>query len=658
MPRVAVRLWTGVLVATAALAGTARGQAQPPVELRVSAGFEQQMRAPWSPVTVTVDNRGGEAVRGELIIERALGRGFRARREVYLGPSSTKRFTFYSPPIWGKVRLVVAGKTVREVEVRGQSGFGLGDRLMVVVSRRPGFLKLLERRPDRAFWRGPGASTTRTVAQVSDPTTLPDRWAGYSGVWAVVLSGFQFDGLSALQQRALLGWVQTGGLLIMAPGAEARWLVQPPWQELLQLESAGTRRMTGAPVLERLFGRFEGRGEFLLHRFRYRRALFSGPKVGGWPSYLGVPVGTGLVVVTAFDVGAFPFRGWSGAPAFWQAMLEAAEAAPKPSWRRFEEGTYWNTSSGQVGSALRILSALTARATPVLLITVLVVLYVLAVGPLNYLVLRDYRKRVWLVVTTPVVAAVFVMVVGTVGVAGRGLNALLQHITLLVVGDQADSAYQRTYLGLWSPGSRSFDLETSADGFLQPLSSGPRAMAWERVEAAGFAQRNRLLGAQFRVNELRGFQLDAVRPLGGRLRLEREGEDLVLTNETDLDLRGAHIDTAAARLEFGDVPAGDSSRARRQYLGMGRGGRSAWLRSVAPELPLRRSGPGPEGRDLGRSLWGLADEVTGMMVRPPRGRLYRLEAAVSNLEPPVEVRGGRVRLDRQLVLLVAYLVVE
>jgi len=664
MPRVSAWRFAAALVWTALLVGTGIPTSRPPgqlksppsVGLHVYAGFSGQMRRPWSPVTVMVVNAGSEPLRGELLLEAEEEDGFRARREIYVGPSSTKRVTFYSPVTTGWVRLLAAGAKASEARFSGGgTPYGYPDRLLVVVGKRSGFLRTLEQGPD---WSGAGREPSRTVVGVRDLTRLPERWVGYSGVWAVVLSGVDFDRFSPLQQQALLGWVETGGLLVISPGSDIGWLVRPPWDELLRLQSPGSEQREGAPVLERLYGRFEGSGKFLLHHLRSDRARLVGPEVGGWPSYLGIPVGAGMVVVTAFDAGGFPFRGWSGSTAFWESLLtKSAGALPDVSWRKPKEWG-WGSEATEIGAALKVLSALTARPTPVLLIGALATLYVLCVGPLNYLLLRDYRKRVWVVVTIPAVALAFVVLVGTIGLLGRGLTSLLEHVTLLVVHGEASSAYQRSYIGVWSPVSQALDLETSGEAFLKPLTKYPWADIWRGVGAVEFGQRNRLADCRFRVNELRCFQLDAVRPLGGSLRLLRQGADLVLVNDTDLELRGAHIRTATGSILFGDLAPGESRQGRREEErgpGRSRRSRQAWLRMLAPDLL-------PGGSDLrsglAGSLWSLVDMVSAANPRFSRGQRYRVESAVSNLQCPVQVRGGRVRLGRELVLLEAYLTVS
>ncbi|MCK4299611.1 MAG: hypothetical protein KAX80_08755, partial [Planctomycetes bacterium] len=129
------------LVVVTCTAGGALGQEKPAVrqvELAVSAGFENHVRAPWAPLIVTVRNPayGGEALRGQLVFEGGRQhQGFRSYRDVYLGPSAAKRITFYIPETSGKVSFLVDGKSVTEVDVRWAGRSGWSEELLVVLSR-------------------------------------------------------------------------------------------------------------------------------------------------------------------------------------------------------------------------------------------------------------------------------------------------------------------------------------------------------------------------------------------------------------------------------------------------------------------------------------------------------------------------------------------
>ncbi len=632
----------------------APGQMGRVVNLDAVAVFEGYAPRPWSPVAVTVRNPGPDPLAGELSYgQRGQSEGFRARRELFLGPGGTKRVFFYVPEEWGLVQFTVGGTVLAETNASGNPSYryGFDAALLVTVAEQPGSFKFLEQTTSQSR-RSPDPLDNRYVAQVREVELLPDRWVGYSGVKAVILSRVQFDTIPAPQQRALLEWVQTGGWLILSPGADARWLTRPPLAGLIDLEVVGNQEVTRAPALER-YARFEGESKFLLHQLRARRSLFVGEQIEGWPSYLGLQVGSGVVVVTAFDAGASLFRGWSGTPAFWGALLERMSGGPRPQWNAQRWRDYAQTDR----DAIRVLSAMTAKAISALLIAGIVGAYVLCVGPLNYLVLRNYRRRVWLVLTTPVVAVVFVVLVTALGILGRGISSLSQHLTFLSVCGDSELAYERSFVGLWCPTSGSFHLACPSNAFIRPVTMGDyRQPVWTRLGTVRVDRGTVLEDCLFRVNELRCFQVDTVRPLGGRLRLEQEGETLVLLNETDLDLREAYLTTATETVRFGTVAAGD----RKTGVGQedprrGRETRDKWILRVAPDWV----GPRVAGRRRGRSasgdFWKVTDQAT---IVSNLGRALTLVALVEGLEEPVTVRGGRVRTERRLTVLRAYLPVE
>jgi len=645
--------WGAVGVLVLLLCAGAAGQLEPSVQLSVTPGFNNFVRDPWSPVTVVVTNRTGEEIRGELRFrEDYHDREFKVRQDVYLAPEATKRIFLYIPgrvASFSTLTFVSGGKVLAEESIQVQRGFGGLDEFLVVVSPRPGILNFLETKPTAATRSRP--SQLRTVAPVSDPTTLPDRWAGYSGVTTLILNAISFDELSAAQQQALLGWVQTGGRLVFSPGIEVGWLQRPPLSGLLKLQVGAGREVTDASELEDIYGKFEGQVKFEMRELRAPEALLEGPAVNGWPSYVGVRVGAGVVVVTAFDTGAYPFRGWLGAQPFWESLLDKLNWVPRPSWKPEVEQ---DPSFGR--EAQRALAWMSSTAVSVTAIVVLIAAYVVCVGPLNYLVLRNYRRRVWLVVTTPLVAVGFVLIVAGFGALARDNTSVVHELTFLTVCGDSPVAYQRTYLGVWCPGAGSFNLEGPRQAFIKPLATSAQDGKWNRIGAVSFAGRTVLEDALFRI-ELRCFQVDSIQSLGGRLQLHQGADGLVLYNGTDFDLRGAHTarGTQDGMILFGDVPSGEQRTGRAVGGGEAQGSfRVAWMR----DMIVGQSGePGGASARLG-ALVRLWDGLTTVRMPGTGTRSVTLNAAVEGLDQVVRVTRGRVRAEQRLVLLTAHVPVR
>jgi hypothetical protein len=174
-------------------------------------------------------------------------------------------------------------------------------------------------------------------------------------------------------------------------------------------------------------------------------------------------VGSGSVDWVALDLATSPFDAWSGTTAFWEHIL--APGAAYPPWISPD----MSVRQMQAGSMTYALSNLPALDLPsVQGLALLLAVYILVVGPLNYLVLR-WRKRLHLAwVTIPLLTLLFAAGAFALGYALRGSDVILNKVS--VVGLQADgNASIRSYVGLFSPSQRSYEIEVPGSHLLSPL---------------------------------------------------------------------------------------------------------------------------------------------------------------------------------------------
>ena len=71
---------------------------------------------------------------------------------------------------------------------------------------------------------------------------LPDDWSGYGSIAGVILGPLSEDALRPRQVQALRSWVETGGILLLAPGSEYDTLRGSPLEPLLPVRIFGARR--------------------------------------------------------------------------------------------------------------------------------------------------------------------------------------------------------------------------------------------------------------------------------------------------------------------------------------------------------------------------------------------------------------------------------
>ena len=81
----------------------------------------------------------------------------------------------------------------------------------------------------------------------------------------------------------------------------------------------------------------------------------------------------------------------------------------------------------------------------------LVLLYVLLVGPVNYLVLGAMRRRALAWVTVPLIAIIAAGGAYGAGVLTKGRSVQANQVTILHLQPGSDRAYQETYTGIMAP---------------------------------------------------------------------------------------------------------------------------------------------------------------------------------------------------------------
>ena len=220
------------------------------------------------------------------------------------------------------------------------------------------------------------------------PADIPERPEPLAGLSALVWAG-DSAGLSEAQRRAIERWVSDGGQLVILGG--------PDWQartaaftEILPLDNlAATDDVSQAPI-----GAWSGEDAPALESATVStgtlrddsRALVSTDDGDILASMR--PLGAGRVILLGSDFATQEYRGWAGSPRLWGRLL--------PTNGIFEQFNGGGFPMGQqVDAAMSgALSTLpTLNVPPAELLLVIIVGYILLIGPISYLVLRRMDRR-------------------------------------------------------------------------------------------------------------------------------------------------------------------------------------------------------------------------------------------------------------------------
>jgi len=464
--RLPARTALAAILASLALFTTAvAAQAKGAVTLTVHAGYQDVIKpGEWMPVTIDASNSGAE-VDGTLQVQQSLN--------AQPGVSGT---TIYQEPI---SLAAGASKRVRIYVVQDTTGATITARIVqngrVVVSQ------------DSV---GNG-TTTSLIAVLSDQASSLDEFAAIhpAGVAArvvhlradeiadspiplrafdlIAIDDFATDGLTAAQRAAIAGFVANGGDLLLGTGATWHKTLAGLPAGIVPMQVTGTALVNvpdfGGSAVELATGTVTSARAWLAH--------------GAQPLLLDRTVGAGTVTMATFDWNQDPVATWSGAKDLQRQIMARAIFGSGGAGQNFTYGFVGGGSSGSFGSSasmasksnalMAVLANLPGLDLPSLQVTgVLVLLYVLLVGPINYFVLGAMRRRALAWVTVPLIALVAAAGAYGTGVVTKGRSIQANEVAILHLQPGSDQAYQETYVGIIPPGRGDYQARVGGERLL------------------------------------------------------------------------------------------------------------------------------------------------------------------------------------------------
>ncbi len=428
----------------------------------------------WLPLRVSLSNTGGD-LNAEVRAEVATSSG----QATYAAPAplpagARKEMVLYIlPPTFAQavdVRLVQGDQVLAKSKGVPVSPHPQNEYVIAAVASDPDAFALLNglvlpSRPQTRLIPFSLAGGSTALAEI-----LPDRFEALRSLDCLILTGVDTSAVTPAQGEALYAWVEGGGRLLIGGGAGARRTlaglpeglrpVQPgPVVELADLDALAD--YAGAPV--QVPGPFPA-------------TLPADPSDGGWPVIsqdgqpllVQKPVGDGWVSYLALDPSASPFDAWGVALTFWQKLLEPGAALsntlpPDIPLRVLE--------AEQMNYALSNLPALDLPS--IRWLALLLGVYILLIGPGNYLLLRRWRRLGWAWLTVPVLTLTFSVGSYGLGHRMRGSEVIVNQISLLPLSSEGGRAAVRSYVGLFSPTRASYDIRVGGEALISPLSYDP-----------------------------------------------------------------------------------------------------------------------------------------------------------------------------------------
>lgn len=309
---------------------------------------------------------------------------------------------------------------------------------------------------------------------------LPERHQGWRMLNALILNDVDTSALTPAQNAALSRWVAEGGRLVVGGGSGAgRTLAGLP-AEMQPVTLANQVETAALPGLERYTGKtILVPGPFLMAasqpvahaavllnneaklQTQDISALASDSTL---PLIVELPFGAGYVDFIALDLSQSPFDAWAGATDFAEQLL-----SPGAAWPQYlpMDVAPQQMSDSQIYYALTNLPSLDLPS--IRFLGLLLIGYILLVGPVNYFLLRWRDRLAWAWVTIPLLTVVFSGLAYGLGFSLRGGDIIVNQISIIEMGQTGQIKRADTYAGIFSPHRQSYAVEIDAESLVRPI---------------------------------------------------------------------------------------------------------------------------------------------------------------------------------------------
>lgn len=409
------------------------------IHLTVDVGYQGRFRdRQWVPLRVTVSNDGPD-ISGELRVKP--NGTFNLTSNTYTAPIDLP--THANKQLFLYAILDVYTQNV-QVDLTTSDGIQLqtttmpvshaidSDLLYAVVTESPvGSVDLSSAHSNGTAFQADW--------QIENIPSLAQALAGLDGL---LLTDADTGKLSTDQRTALQNWVLSGGHLIVTGG--------PNWQKtragvdtLLPIAAGSTVTLNTLSALATFAGQPADSitGTVILAQGQPRAGSQVLATQDGTPLLIRGTFGQGVVDYLAADPGLEPFRSWNNRASLWNVLLRSTNH--KPGWAN---GIVDAQSANRAANYI-----LGLRLPDVLQLAGFLGVYILLIGPLNYLVLRRLKRVEWAWFTIPVIILIASAITYVTGFSLRGTQATLNRLSLIQVWPESDQAQVNGVIGVLSP---------------------------------------------------------------------------------------------------------------------------------------------------------------------------------------------------------------
>lgn len=432
----------------------------------------------WLPVWVELDNQGND-LEGDVRIDIATSQGTLVFDAPVSLPTGARKLVplYVLPNNFSReltVNLVEKDKVVasQKITVRPQANISY---FIGLLAPERGALALLN------GVRFPGQTRPMVLVDLT-VSEIPERSEALRSFNLLVFNDTDTSKLTPEQASALAGWVQQGGRLVIGGGAGAPQTLAGLPAEMLAFELQGSAEITAGSLGE--LAAFAGQelstsnNTIVVARSAPRQGsgTLSGGELRTLVSADGVPLvlewnwGQGFLNFIAVDLAGIPFNGWPGTQAFWEALVGTTGSYPDNMPFDMSARQYRDQSLTYPLSNIPSLDLPSIQG-----LTILLIIYILMIGPVNYLVLRRMGRLHLAWVTIPVLTLAFAGGAFGIGYAMRGNDLILNRIALVEIYPDGNAGVT-SYMGLFSPRMQSYEVTIEGESLISPMGGYDQGM--------------------------------------------------------------------------------------------------------------------------------------------------------------------------------------
>ncbi|MEX2547144.1 MAG: hypothetical protein WD830_05075 [Chloroflexota bacterium] len=477
----------------------------------------------WAAVRVRLENHGPQ-VDGELRISTSAQGASTYGVPIQLAPGARQEHILYGKTASFESRflitLVSGGSEIVRANAPIDASEPETDGVYVIAEHPEALVTSI-----RGAISSPGRPPPAVVA--IGAADLPARVEAWGSVDRLVWQDINSANLDGGQLEALRTWVSSGGQLVILGGTTGTTTLGGFPSDLLPYQAA---RVIDVPTadLQLLLGTLPAEATALpaLAGTLDRGTVIA--RSGDDVIAAGTIYGQGSVALFGIDPSTPWLAGSSAADVFW------ARALPPSAVR---------TELGQARGDDFILSALNNLPSVQLprmdQLFLLIVAYIIAIGPLNYVVLRHRDRREWAWLTMPAVILFFAVAAYGFGVLLKGTNVIVNELAIVYGSAGTDRGIAEVHVGVFSPNRATFDVKVGGNALLSAPPRNPFEGGEERPLDVLFGDPATLRGYSVGFGVLRGFRAEAsvsTPRMEADLRLVGDALEGTITNVSDLPL--------------------------------------------------------------------------------------------------------------------------